>query len=162
MKQSFLNSLKGLEKEQAEALVESEDLIARSVPKGVAITREVKPNTVLLWLDEYNTVRQATWGEGLAEDDTVDFDKYLGRKVLVDEAKTTTKIFGRDDERSTYAISKKDKVIADIKKKVGEDMHVRVWLPNTVGTMEIRDDRLNIHVDKQEDGSFEIAKIYVG
>lgn len=71
IKQSFLNSLEGLFKDQAEALVESESLTASSLPNGTIIPFMAYPNTVHLWLDESNVVELATAGDPLqVVDDT--------------------------------------------------------------------------------------------
>jgi hypothetical protein len=70
IKQSFLNSLEGLFKDQAEALVESEGLNVMTVNPGMAVSRILRPDTILLWLEEDNTVSLAEAGDiGQVEDD---------------------------------------------------------------------------------------------
>jgi hypothetical protein len=63
IKQSFLDSLKGLFKDEAEALVESEGLAAWSIPSETAISDIARPDTVILWLDETDVVELATAGD---------------------------------------------------------------------------------------------------
>lgn len=88
------------------------------------------------------------------------FEKYVGKKVLVNETKRTLdlKILG-PQEFIKYDIADEDTVIKEIQ---AAHSHVRVWLPNTMGTMDYRLDRLNVTVAKQDDGSFEITKVYLG
>jgi hypothetical protein len=62
IKQSFLNSLEGLFTDQAEALVDSEGLIYYGVQHGVVISRILRPDTIICWLDEQNVVRTAEAG----------------------------------------------------------------------------------------------------
>ena len=63
IKQSFLNSLEGLFKDQAEALVESEGLTPWSLASGSVIALIARPDEVLLWLDENNVVELASAGD---------------------------------------------------------------------------------------------------
>lgn len=63
IKQSFLDSLTGLFLDQADALVEAEGHTAYSVPDGCAMTLEAKPNTVVLWMNNFNQVELADAGD---------------------------------------------------------------------------------------------------
>lgn len=87
------------------------------------------------------------------------FDKYVGRKVLVKETQETIKIGGKDYDHINYEIETGDTVVAEIQKEYPK---VRVWLPNTMGTMDYRLDRLNVHIEKQTDGSFVVTRMNFG
>lgn len=63
IKQSFLTSLTGLFRDQAEALVESEGLTPWVLPSGTGITAIARPDTVLLWVNDTNEVELATAGD---------------------------------------------------------------------------------------------------
>lgn len=67
IKQKLLDSLKGLPEDQAKALVRAAGHKANSIPDGMAATLQLRPNTVMLWLDADGNVSTATSGEGEAE-----------------------------------------------------------------------------------------------
>lgn len=87
------------------------------------------------------------------------YDKYLGRKVLVNETKETLKIAGKDYDHTHCELDANDTVVSEIQK---EHSNVRVRLPGTMGTMDYRLDRLNVHIEKQADGSYEITEVDLG
>ncbi len=71
IKQSFLNSLQGLFQDQAQALVESEGLTFMGVNMGMAISRILRPDTIICWVDEDGTVGNVEPGDrGQVVDDT--------------------------------------------------------------------------------------------
>jgi hypothetical protein len=96
------------------------------------------------------------------KDTPVLFDKFLGQKVSVDESSTEAELFGKKRIFLRYEISKSDTVIAELRKEAGDNTRVRVWLPNTIGTHDYRLDRINVKIEKQGDGSYEITRIYFG
>lgn len=94
------------------------------------------------------------------------FIGFIGQKVLVKEDKQTVHFdFGglNDQEFVEYELDEQDAVITKLEtevKNVGLD-HLRTWLPNTIGTMEFRADRMNVVIEKNGD-AFEITRIYIG
>lgn len=63
------------------------------------------------------------------------------------------------DKYQKYIGSSFDDVILEIKSQIkNDDLILRTWGPNTVGTMEFNTERLNIVLDKQDC----ITKIYLG
>jgi hypothetical protein len=87
------------------------------------------------------------------------YDRFIGQKVLVNF--TITEYRGRKSK--SYHISDEDMVISLIKSEATLDkLTCRIWLPNTMGTMDAVSNRLNIHVDEQTDGSFEVTKLNIG
>ncbi len=71
IKQSFLNSLEGLFQDQAQALVESEDLTYKGVNMGTAISEILRPDTIICWITEDGTVGVVEPGDrGQVVDDT--------------------------------------------------------------------------------------------
>lgn len=89
-----------------------------------------------------------------------EFQKYIGAKVLVDEGVSEVKLFGKMEKFPTYEINKNDTIVAEIKNQY-KDGRVRVWLPNTMGTMDVKNNRLNVRIAKVGD-SFEITRVYFG
>ena len=91
----------------------------------------------------------------------MNFDSFIGKKVLVKETKVKITLLGIEEEVSEYNISDDDTTIADIRKVAGK-LPMRVWLPDTVGTMDVQGNRLNVRVEKQDDASYEVTRIYFG
>lgn len=91
------------------------------------------------------------------------FTNYIGSKVLVDESEQIVELSSIGSRaHKVYSINSNDKVIETIKSKAKEESLIfRLWLPSTVGTMDLRGDRLNVRVAKIDD-EFEITKIYIG
>jgi len=91
------------------------------------------------------------------------FTNYIGSKVLVDESEKIVELNSLGTRAfKVYSINSNDKIINEIKSKAKkESLIFRLWLPSTVGTMDLRGDRLNVRVGKVDD-EFQITKIYVG
>lgn len=90
-----------------------------------------------------------------------EFNKFAGREVGVTETpfKTEFKNLGITYEGVRVEINKDDPAITELTaavKAVG--LHLRLWLPDTMGTMDYRLDRLNVHVRKEDDGKYRIQK----
>jgi len=91
------------------------------------------------------------------------FEKYLGTKVLVNESEHVENIGGKECGCTIYDIAAEDTSLNELTAEAkGRGLQVRTWLPNTIGTMELRDDRLNVRIEKQDSGSFEITRVYIG
>jgi hypothetical protein len=91
-------------------------------------------------------------------------EHYVGQKVSVTETKKIIhlKTIG-DQEFAEYDVADDDTTISKLREEMKHsELHLRLWLPNTSGTTDYRMDRLNVHVDKQDDGSFEITKVNIG
>ena len=88
------------------------------------------------------------------------FDKYVGQKVLLIGTKKTIELesIGKH-EYTNYDIAPEDTVIAEI---TSLHPNCRVWLPGTMGTCDYNLSRLNVHVEEQADGSFEIVRVNFG
>lgn len=85
------------------------------------------------------------------------FGKFAGKEIPVEEkehdykgTKYTQPMISNGDSNPTL------KELNEVAKKHG--MVVRVWLPNTVGTMDYRTDRLNVFINKAADGKWRITK----
>lgn len=91
------------------------------------------------------------------------FDKFVGRKVLVIETSHTMflRALNKDIDYLECNLDPSETVVADLEKESGNS-NIRVWLPGTMGTMDYRSDRLNIHILKQADGSFQVDRVIYG
>ncbi len=89
------------------------------------------------------------------------FEQFLGKKVSVTESKRKITIAGEEMEIDEYKMDQNDPTISEIKKLRGSGL-TRIWLPNSMGTMDFRMDRLNVRIEKVADGSFEVTKVYFG
>lgn len=83
------------------------------------------------------------------------FDQFVGRTVPVTEQLQT--YAGHD---YTVCQLTDESVITEIKKVFSGK--VRVWLPGTMGTCDYVADRLNVHISKQGDGTYQIVEINFG
>lgn len=89
------------------------------------------------------------------------FNKFAGREVeVVEETKThhfkhlgditLTEVHLKDPNDATLQEMRDEAAVLGLK--------LRVWLPGTVGTMDYRTDRLNVHIGKEEDGKYRVSK----
>lgn len=88
-----------------------------------------------------------------------EFNKFAGREVGVTETpfKTEFKNLGITYEGVHVEIQKDDPAITELTTAVqAAGLRLRLWLPNTMGTMDFRRDRLNVHVAKEADGKYRI------
>ena len=65
MKKSLLASLKGIKSSKARQIAESDGHLVMEIPVGVALASAAYPNTVVLWVEDDDTVREATAGDPL-------------------------------------------------------------------------------------------------
>jgi len=87
------------------------------------------------------------------------FDSFLGKEVLVKITPREYKGFNCDK----YDVSEEDMTIPSLEAEALKDgLSLRVWLPHMMGTMDYRLDRLNVHIDEQKDGTFQITRINIG
>jgi hypothetical protein len=84
--------------------------------------------------------------------------RYVGHEVKVVEV-----VFNyKGHEFVECEASEHDTVLNEIRQQVEDAGYVtRVWFPGTVGTMELRGDRINVYVEKVQD-HYEIVSIVVG
>lgn len=65
MRQSFLDSLKGMSASKAREAAQKAGHLVTEIPDGMAAAAVAYPNTVILWLDECENVARATAGDPL-------------------------------------------------------------------------------------------------
>jgi hypothetical protein len=91
------------------------------------------------------------------------FEAYIGLKVLVTETKRTLNIGGIDYNFEECAIQDGDTVVNKLCAEIKTAGFLpRTWLPGSMGTMDYRTDRVNIRIEKKNDGSFEIVSTNIG
>jgi len=91
-----------------------------------------------------------------------EFNFFVGRKVAVTETKETIHLASLGDrEFTTCEIAPEETLIKEISEVAGTD-YIRVWLPGVLGTCDVRPNRLNVHIDKMTDGSYELTHINWG
>lgn len=96
------------------------------------------------------------------EHDLTIFDQYIGQLVTVTKTTLQRQIGEVTFDHSTYDIPINDPVMIAVEVQAKSmALDVRVWLPNTVGTMEYRNDRLNVTI-KESNGQYIIESFRIG
>lgn len=91
------------------------------------------------------------------------FDHFLNKVVSVTESESEMDFLDEKIKISNYTIQKDDSVIKQLETEVNAKGHLlRVWLPNSAGTMDVKNNRLNACITKQADGTFAITELYFG
>lgn len=93
------------------------------------------------------------------------FAAFANRPVNAKEVVRKLKFEGLDEMTITEVrLDKKDPAVAELTaavKKAG--LHLRLWTPGAIGTMDYRLDRLNAYIEKAPDNTYRIAKrFYLG
>lgn len=88
------------------------------------------------------------------------FDKFVGQEVLTQ----TIQSGEHKGIKISYSdVKDDDKIVKDITTQAAkEGMKLRVWLPKTVGTMDYRQDRINVEVKADSDGKHTVERFYIG
>ncbi len=88
------------------------------------------------------------------------FQKFAGREVAMVEEKVTLNFKGMEpiEFYEVRLANDNDPVIAELRTEVEKNgLTLRLWWPGTLGTADMRYDRLNAHVEKEADGKWRIA-----
>ena len=83
--------------------------------------------------------------------DASELKEYIGKTVNVVVTPHTSIIQDREYDTSDYRVDEKDEVIISLRKAVGGSP-LRFWTPNSVGTMDYRPERVNVYIDKKDNG----------
>ena len=89
------------------------------------------------------------------------FNKFAGREVdVIEETKTHHfKHLGDITLTEVRLKDPNDAVLQEMRDEAAAmGLKLRVWLPGTVGTMDFRTDRLNVHIGKEDDGKYRVSK----
>ena len=75
------------------------------------------------------------------------------------ESSRTVRIGGKEQTRTVARLADpQNPVIADMREAAAAaGLRFRLWLPGSVGTRDVRPDRVNAHVEKNSDGKYRIA-----
>ncbi len=89
-------------------------------------------------------------------------NKFIGYKINVEQKSFSyTNSNGKERTFVEDRVVQGDDTIAAI---VAEFSHytLRVWLPGVAGTADMNGNRINVHVEKQADGSYVVTELTVG
>jgi hypothetical protein len=119
-------------------------------------------------IQEYGNFSNLEWLNG--KDSKMNTANYIGKPVLVDKSVIDISLQDSGDsspffsgEICTYELSKEDELIAKITSEAETNgLGVRLWLPDTVSSADIDNNRLNVYVTEQDDGSFQVTKMHLG
>ena len=87
------------------------------------------------------------------------FKEYIGKEIDVREKPVTYKIGNENYEEVQYSVSENDPILTEIFNKSSK---TRVILPDMMVTMDYDTTRLNVHIDKDDKGTWRIADIKLG
>lgn len=92
------------------------------------------------------------------------FKDYIGKKIGVQEKEVEFSFKGSTPIKFTEChLDENEPTIAALEKEWSGTSHkFRVWLPNTMGTMDYWADRLNVYIEKNDDGDFVIKRFATG
>ena len=89
----------------------------------------------------------------------IQFNQFAGREVAVTEKDMTEfyKKLGFDFAGVEAHLDENDPVVKELSDAVAKTgLELRIWLPGTMGTMDMRPNRLNVHIAKEADGKYRI------
>jgi hypothetical protein len=94
------------------------------------------------------------------------FNKFAGKEISVNEKiqTRTSKLSGETLNFTTYSFAdENDPLLVEMHQiAVDNGVRLRIWLPNTMGTMDYRMDRVNTRVAKGADGKYRFSDFKVG
>lgn len=77
-------------------------------------------------------------------------DKFMGQEVLVIETPYERAYYGKPYFITCYALDEKDTTIESLRKEIiAAGFEMRLFLPDSAGTIEVKNDRVNVTVIKQ-------------
>lgn len=87
------------------------------------------------------------------------FNKFAHQEISVLETNREIDLGG---EKMTFPelsfADNNDPLLVEMRQTAKENgLTLRIWLPGTLGTMDMRPNRVNVHVEKHEDGKWRIA-----
>jgi hypothetical protein len=89
------------------------------------------------------------------------FNKFAGQEIAVTETEKTHKMRNGQDYKYTHIAfaDENDPLLTGMRETADKHgLSLRIWLPNSMGTCDMRMDRVNVHVNKDEDGKWRIGK----
>ena len=87
------------------------------------------------------------------------FGKFAGKEVDVIEKVQKMTIAGKEYEIGHNRLDDQNPVIEAINEAARDNgLILRVWLPDTMGTMDHKANRVNIRISKDDDGKWRIRK----
>ena len=90
------------------------------------------------------------------------FNKFAGVEIAVKEEEKEITI-GKDKYPYTHVefANPSDPVLVGMNETAKKNgLSLRIWLPNSMGTMDYRLDRVNVNVQKDPDGKWRIGKTF--
>ena len=88
------------------------------------------------------------------------FDMFIGKPVNVVE--TVYKGY-KNKEYKVQEVDKQDKIIEGIRNQANKfGYELRIWLPDSCGTCDFIENRLNVHIEKEADSIYRVKKFSMG
>ncbi len=93
------------------------------------------------------------------------FNKFAGREIEMIETARTVRIGGKDQIRTEARLADpQNPLIADMHDTAtNAGFRLRLWFPGSIGTRDVRADRINAHIEKSPDGKYRVAaRFHIG
>ena len=93
------------------------------------------------------------------------FEKYVGQVVTVEKSEHARERNGKKVYTSRVEVTENDPVIREIESLLAkESLLLRIWLPGSIGTMDFRPNRLNVHISEEpaDSGVYQINRVDFG
>ncbi len=91
------------------------------------------------------------------------FNRFAGKEIQVVETSRKMNIGGKEYSFDEVQPVKDEPTLKEMQKVAHDNgLRLRVWFPGTVGTMDFRTDRVNVHVGKAPDGKWRVGGATIG
>ncbi len=89
------------------------------------------------------------------------FRRFAGREVKVSEKIRSYTVASQTFTATTVHLHKNNPAVKELATAVkAAGLQLRLWTASSIGTMDYRLDRLNARVEKHEDGTYRIGKLF--
>lgn len=89
-------------------------------------------------------------------------EKFVGKEMPVEETENEFKIAGKMYKIASHKLTD-PAALNELKGEATKmGLSTRIWFPTTIGTMEVRPDRLNVYLRKDDSNVWKIERLTIG
>lgn len=92
------------------------------------------------------------------------FNKFNDREIPVTETEKSLKIGGKTYKFTEAEFTDPNHQVLQEIRQTAQDigLKLRIFLPDTRGTFDYREDRMNVHINKDPDGKYRVKGFNIG